>query len=181
MTTSMHIPSRRAAGFSLIEVLIALVILSVGLLGIASMVGVSLKSKDSSYYRTQATALTYAMLDRMRANRTVAGAGSYDIAPSPATLPAMPSATCFGSAASCSTSDIASLDVNQWKSDLSNLLPGGDGSIKTQTVNQFTQVTITVTWNDQRAAKSLDVGAPSSGTSAAPAASTISFTVTSGL
>ncbi len=49
-----HAFNRRIAGFSLIEVLIALVILSIGLLGIAAMVSESLKSKDSSYYRTQA-------------------------------------------------------------------------------------------------------------------------------
>lgn len=174
-------PATRAAGFSLIEVLIALVILSVGLLGIAAMVSVSLKSKESSYYRTQATELTYSMLDRMRANRTVTGAGSYDIAPAPATLPAMPTDNCYGSGGLCNTTDIANLDLNQWKNDLAAYLPGGDGSITTQTVNQFTQVTITVTWNDQRAVKAVDSSVPSSSTSAAPVASTMSFAVTSGL
>src|ERR1700749_3990398 len=69
---------RRIAGFSLIEVLIALVILAVGLLGIAAMVSESLKSKDSSYYHTQALNLANAMLDRMRANRDAATSNGYD-------------------------------------------------------------------------------------------------------
>src|SRR5262249_35342404 len=68
----------RIAGFSLIEVLVALVILSVGLLGIAAMVSESLKSKDSSYYHTQALNLANAMLDRMRANRDTATNSGYD-------------------------------------------------------------------------------------------------------
>ena len=69
---------RRIAGFSLIEVLIALVILSVGLLGIAAMVSESLKSKDSSYYHTQALNMANGILDRMRANRPTAISNGYD-------------------------------------------------------------------------------------------------------
>lgn len=178
----MHpLPSRRAAGFSLIEVLIALVILSVGLLGIAAMVSVSLKSKDSSYYRTQATGLAYAILDRMRANRSSATAQNYDIALSPAAVPSLPSGACYGTGAACTPAQIASLDLNEWKNDLANQLPGGDGSITTQPNSQMTEVTITVTWNDQRATEAIETGAAAGSTTAAPVAATLSFTMQSGL
>lgn len=165
--------ARHAAGFSLIEVLISLVILSVGLLGIAAMVATSLKSKDSSYMRTQATALSSAILDRMRANRATATANGYDVALGAvtATLP-----SCFGNGAACNPTQVATVDLEQWKSDLANLLPSGDGSISTVINSQMTQVTVTVVWSDQRANQ-----ATAAATSAAPVAATTSFVVTSGL
>ena len=179
---------RQSAGFSLIEVLISLVILSVGLLGIAAMVSVSLKSKDSSYYRSQATALSYAILDRMRANRAPASTSDYDVAIGQTlgnTLAGqsitVPTGDCIGISAACNSSQIAALDLTQWKSDLANTLPSGDGSIATVTWNSMTQVTIIVQWSDARATQSVESGTPSSGTSAAPAAATLSFSVITGL
>jgi type IV pilus assembly protein PilV len=60
---------RRARGFSMIEVLIALIILAVGLLGFALLQTMSLRFAQSANYRTQATNLAYDLLDQMRANR----------------------------------------------------------------------------------------------------------------
>lgn len=174
MHTTPSLRHRRTAGFSLIEVLIALVILSVGLLGIAGMVAASMKSKDSSYMRTQATALTSVILDRMRANRATATAGSYDIAIGTAPT-APPSDDCTTTA--CTPGQIANLDLTLWKNDLASILPSGDGSIATLTNNQMTQVTISVQWNDQRAVKAVEGAA----TTAAPVAATLTFSTTSGL
>ncbi|MEC9341425.1 MAG: type IV pilus modification protein PilV [Pseudomonadota bacterium] len=56
------------AGFTLIEVLVALFIFSVGLLGLAGMMGQSLRSNHDAYVRTQASILAYDMMDRMRAD-----------------------------------------------------------------------------------------------------------------
>lgn len=165
---------RCAAGFSLIEVLSALVILSVGLLGIAAMVSASLRSNDNSYQRTQAMALSSGILDRMRANRATANAGGYDIA-----FGALPSAPplgdCTGSAANCTPAQVANLDLTSWKTDLAKLLPSGDGRIMTHTVDHTTQVTISIAWNGQRPVRAAEAAA----TRAAP--SSTSLTVTSGL
>lgn len=70
---------RRAAGLSLIEVLIALVILGVGLLGFALLQTMNVRFVQSANYRTQATNLTYEIIDQMRANRVTAATylGSY--------------------------------------------------------------------------------------------------------
>ena len=57
-----------SAGFTLIEVLVALFIFSVGLLGLAGMMGQSLRSNHDAYVRTQASILAYDMMDRMRAD-----------------------------------------------------------------------------------------------------------------
>ena len=169
----------RVAGFSLIEVLIALVILSVGLLGIAAMVSVSLKAKDSSYMQTQATSLAQNILDRMRANHGAAETGNYNTSFSTTYL--SPPA-CVGSGITCSPAQMATFDLADWKADIANTLPSfssgtsAQGEITTVAVAQMTQVTISIRWNDQRANAAL-----SSSTTAAPAAATTTFTLTSGL
>lgn len=150
--TSMYSAPTRATGFTLIEVLVALVILSVGLLGIAGMISVSLKSSGSTYTRTQVTALTYNILDRMRANRAQAVTGAYDIAMSTATPTG---GDCIGSTKSCTPAQIASFDIAEWRSDLASELPSGNGSISTTAINNMTQVTITIEWSDARAQQAL--------------------------
>lgn len=60
---------RRQRGFSMIEVLIALVVLAIGLLGFALLQTMNLRYTQSANHRTQATNLAYDLLDQMRANR----------------------------------------------------------------------------------------------------------------
>ena len=55
-------------GFTMVEVLVTLVILAVGLLGLAGLQATSLRNTESAYQRSQAAILAYDMLDRMRAN-----------------------------------------------------------------------------------------------------------------
>ena len=79
-TSIVRASRSRNRGFTLLEVLIALVVLSVGLLGIAAMMNFSLKANDSAYLRTQAEAFAYNIVDKMRANQNAALNGSYNIA-----------------------------------------------------------------------------------------------------
>jgi type IV pilus assembly protein PilV len=151
---SMRLPPqncpRRSAGqvgFTLLEVLVALVVLSIGLLGIGKLVIFSARGNDSAYMRTQATALAYTILDSMRANRDTAIAHGYDVATGSYSL----TANCV--TGSCSTSQLVQYDISQWKTNLGFYLPSGDGSIVTNTVtgadgNPRTTAVITVTWND---------------------------------
>lgn len=60
---------RRQAGFSLLEVLIAVLVLSFGLLGFALMQTMNVRFVQSSNYRTQATNLAYDLIEQMRSNR----------------------------------------------------------------------------------------------------------------
>lgn len=69
---------QKERGFSLIEVLVALLILSVGLLGIAGMQTLSVQMNVSARQSSQATFLAYEIIDRMRANRQAALAGDYN-------------------------------------------------------------------------------------------------------
>ena len=131
------------------EILVTVIVLSIGLLGLAGLQLAGLKYNHSAYLRSQATVLTSDILDRMRANRTSGLTGTYDIAigtPSPT-----PVATCNGSATdNCTPAQMAALDISQWKQDLGSILPAGDGSIvRTVTGNQ-TLLTITIQWDDTR-------------------------------
>ena len=75
--TARHPRPQRRNGFTLIEVLIALLVMSIGLLGIGKIMMLSARANDSALMRSQATALGYTILDAMRANRQAALSGAY--------------------------------------------------------------------------------------------------------
>lgn len=145
----------RSAGFSLLEVLIALVILSVGLLGIAGLLSGTMKSNSSAYMRTQATVLAYSVIDRMRSNLPAVQNTTYDVS-----MPAAPATS--GSSAcdttACASPALAAYDISQWEQELAESLPGGRGSITTNVSPGATTVTVTVLWDDGRA--NVALGAP---------------------
>lgn len=68
----------RQRGSSLLEVMIAVLVLAIGLLGIAALQAVTLRNSGSSAERSNAVIQSYAMLDMMRANRGAARAGQYN-------------------------------------------------------------------------------------------------------
>lgn len=71
----------RSRGFSLVESMVALLVLSIGMLGIASLYLDSIRSGRTAIYRTQAVTLAADMAERIRANRTAGlayGAGAAD-------------------------------------------------------------------------------------------------------
>jgi type IV pilus assembly protein PilV len=71
-------PRRAVRGVSLLEVLIAVLILAIGMLGIAALQALTLKNTQGSAERSGAVIQSYAMLDMMRANSAAARAGNYD-------------------------------------------------------------------------------------------------------
>lgn len=129
-------------GFTLLEVMIALVISAVALLGLASLQAQSLTFNQTAYLRSQATYFAYDMLEKMRMNRIVADTGSYDLA----FTDTPNSASCYGTSANCSQSDFANADKYEWYSQISSTLPGGKGSVSR--AGTPTIVTIIVQWNN---------------------------------
>lgn len=119
-------------GVTLIEVLVSVIILAFGLLGLAGLQSVGLRSNNSAIYRTQATYLAQDMIDRMRVNRDVAIADGYDQALS---------------ADKPSVGDLSATDRNTWLTNIERELPLGDGAIDcTGSV-----CVITVQWTDSAA------------------------------
>lgn len=142
-TLRVRTAGRRASGFTLIEVLVSLVVLSIGLLGIGKLVIFSARANDSAYLRGQATELAYEILDNMRANRQVAVTQGYDVTLS--SVPPNPG-SCAGAA--CTAALMGSYDVYTWKTRLASL-PSGQGSVVT--AGTPTTATITVQWDDAAA------------------------------
>ena len=113
---------RMQAGTSLIEVLVSLLILSVGLLGMVGLQTVSLRNTQTAYLRTQATILSSDIIERMRANAQGVSAGSYNGATG--TL----SSACL-TATGCSAAALALHDVAEWRAALGDGLPAGSGLV----------------------------------------------------
>ena len=126
-------------GATLIEVLVTLVVLAIGLLGMAGLQTMSIKSNQSAYYRSQASFLAYDITERMRANRTAANAGEYDVS--------------FPASFSATTSDSrAKQDLSEWLDNLADKLPNGTGKISREISPENTLVTLEVRWDDSRGA-----------------------------
>lgn len=145
-------PRPGLAGFTLLEVLVALLVLSIGLLGVAKMILSSQKSNDDAAYSSKATILANAMLDDIRANFSNNNAANYSVA----NISTYSGTTnCFSSTSCTTTQQITTSDLVNWKNAVTGTLPGGTGSIAVSTVgsypNSYQVATVTVTWNSYRA------------------------------
>lgn len=119
---------RLHSGFTLIEVLVSIVIVSFGLLGVAGLLSTGLKSTQGSLQRTQASLLAYDMADRMRMNRAAARNGEYTT-----TVEA--------------TNAIAISDKEAWDEAVEGSLPSGAGIVTMPATNFYS---ITVQWDDSK-------------------------------
>ncbi|MCY1212890.1 type IV pilus modification protein PilV [compost metagenome] len=123
-------------GASLIEVLVALVLFSIGVLGLAAMQLTALKANQTASVRTHAIFLAYEMADRMRAARGDAQAGFYNLAVG-AELPCDPeNETCLP----------FQRDLAEWRANLAQQLPDGNGGV----VQNGDRFTVVVQWNEER-------------------------------
>ncbi len=108
-------------GFTLLEILIAVVVLSVGLLGLAALQNTGTRVNHSAQLRTMATQLAHDMFDRLRANQAGVKGGWYHL-PTPADN------GCYAGEA-CTPAQLAAEDVLQWRQALADALPDGEGVV----------------------------------------------------
>ncbi|MDJ0878900.1 MAG: type IV pilus modification protein PilV [Halieaceae bacterium] len=143
-------------GFTLIEVLISTLVLTVGLLGIAAMQMVSFQTNQSAYMRSQATYLAQDMLDRIRANRAgYRNTTIYDSIDTTNTVAVPASPGCKGGDVGCSPTQMGAEDIREWVQFFENIeavdnyrpvLLNGSGLVQRGAGNTFT---ITVSWDDR--------------------------------
>lgn len=130
-----------ARGFSLLEVLVAIVVVATGVLGVGSLQVLSMQNDTSALLRTQANGFAYDIIDRARANPH----GSYlrDLGDAP------PAArNCVNQ--DCTPSEMSDYDMGLWLGEVATSLPEGDAAI----TSNGSLVTVTVQWDDDRSAGS---------------------------
>ncbi|MFM8330224.1 MAG: type IV pilus modification protein PilV [Candidatus Methylumidiphilus sp.] len=134
MKMSKAAAQARKKGFTLVELMVALLVLAIGLLGLAALQAKGLSNNHNAYLRTQATLLAQDMADRMRGNR--AALASY--------TGTQTSDDC--STGSCTSAQMAGYDLAQWNIALTTRLPGATGAI-TSSGNIYT---ISVSWVEKK-------------------------------
>ena len=155
----MRQPMNRMTGFSLTEVLVAMLVLALGLLGLAALQIAGVRSNQTAYYRSIATQLAYDIAYRMRANPVGVTDGAYNQG-----TPGSSLTQC--ETGSCTPDVLAGYDLMQWNSALAANLPGGTGIVcsitSMPTIGDSTKKTagcagaagntyaVYVWWNDDR-------------------------------
>ena len=135
-------------GFTLLEVMIAMVIFSIGLLGLAGIQATSVQNNASAYSRTIAMQLAYNMADVLRASTDNEGniTTSYDSVST--AMPSVPT-SCVqkfgGGAPNCNDTDLASFEIYHWKQRIQQELASGLGTIS----KSGSVFTITIMWDDE--------------------------------
>ncbi len=120
MNSRLHTSSER--GYALLEALVALLVISIGLLGFLRLQLLGMSATTTSTQRSKAVYLSYEMTDRMRANLPAYAAGAYN------SLVASPSNPgCVST--NCSSTQIAQNDYYEWSNEVSALLPQGYGAV----------------------------------------------------
>lgn len=128
--------ANKQKGVSLIEALVALVVLSIGLLGVAFLVIRGLVSTNTADGHTLASLLANDMVERMHANPVGIADGNYN------ELTDVPSGTMCS--LSCTPAQLAQLDMKQWRDRLSLTLPAGSGTVSGNGTGSI--FTVTVQW-----------------------------------
>lgn len=127
---------RTPHGFTLLEVLIAMLIFSFGMLGLAALQTYSVKANQSANFRSQATGLAATLLDNVRANRSKIG-DYYSNTYATVLCPTVPAGA-----------DTAALDLALWRQQLACELPQGQGAIAP--IGTDNEVAVCIRWSDSR-------------------------------
>jgi type IV pilus assembly protein PilV len=129
----------RGRGFTIVEVMVALVVLAVGMLGIAGLYVTTLKQGGGAIYRMQAVSLAADLGDRIRANRgaNVAYQG------------AAANNNCYGAGAiDCAPAAMAANDLFVWQQQIAAVLPGGAGAVVVNGAAVPFTYQITINWTE---------------------------------
>ena len=133
---------RGEQGSSLIEVVVALFVLAVGMLGVLSMQVKSMQFNQSAYYYSQAVYLANEILESMRSNRSVANTyliGLTEQTPNPAK-------DCKEAGVTCSATELRSYNLKEWRTNIASTLTSGKSSIE----RNGDYYAITVQFDDSR-------------------------------
>ncbi|MCW5618894.1 MAG: type IV pilus modification protein PilV [Nitrosomonas sp.] len=141
----------KSRGISMLEVLITILIVSLGLLGMAGLITTGMKSNATAHYRSVATNQAQDIADRMRANLSGVRDGFYD-----ALTTSIPAGTdCI--ATECNALQVSVFDHAQWNDVNARVLPGGAGTVTGSLVDGFL---IVVMWVEKEMDGAVDPQCP---------------------
>jgi type IV pilus assembly protein PilV len=129
---------KRVGGFTLVEVLIALIILSVGMLGIAGLYVHSMQAGRTSLFRHHAVTLAGDVADRIRANPRAAA--SYGLAGA--------DSNCVAGGIDCTPAQMAANDIYLWDQQASDTLPNGTVTVVFDNAILPPTYQITIAWDE---------------------------------
>jgi type IV pilus assembly protein PilV len=129
---------KRVGGFTLVEVLIALIILSVGMLGIAGLYVHSMQAGRTSLFRHHAVTLAGDVADRIRANPRAAA--SYGLAGA--------NNNCVNGGVDCTPAQMAANDIDLWDQQASDTLPNGTVTVVFDNAILPPTYQITIAWDE---------------------------------
>ncbi|THB66584.1 MAG: type IV pilus modification protein PilV [Gammaproteobacteria bacterium] len=132
------IDHKKQCGFGLIEIMVTLVVLAVGLLGIATLQMRGYQTSQISLNRTVAVLKANDMADRIRANSAGAVAGAYN------SISGYPLSYTDCTQTTCTAEQLAEFDRYEWNYNLSLVLPSGQGTV----VANGNMFTVTVMWDE---------------------------------
>ena len=142
---------RRRGGFSLIEVLIALIIMSVGMLGIAGLYVQGMQAGRTSVFRHSAVTLAGDVADRIRVNPA---AGAIYAAGEGADR------NCVDGGVDCSPEDMARHDISLWEQQADRSLPNGAVQVNRDGSTTPPTYEIIVTWDEPGNTPSFTISIP---------------------
>lgn len=129
-----HMKASTENGFSLIEVLVAVFVLAVGVIGAAGMQLAALRTSQQSSFQTRALHLAAEMADVMRANvgqmkRADAANPYLHVDYRASAAPPASAVSCYGIDAQCDADELAQFEIAEWLRRLATALPGGRARI----------------------------------------------------
>lgn len=141
-STQTSIRPARSAGFTIVETMVALLVISVGMIGIAALHGQALSVSGTALNRSAAINLAGDIADRIRVNRTADVAYEGMAADNNCDDPTGSGGT------DCSPAQMAAHDLFIWQAEAAQALPGGQGVVNVDTGTNPTTYTVTLSWDE---------------------------------